>query len=92
MKHFILGIAICLTLGQLSAQNTPIKITPQMDSTFYALGILMHGNLNEQFGTINLIKMTSENRQITKNCLLHSFGYWYCVLLLIIAYWLQLAA
>lgn len=53
MKHFILGIAICLTLGQLSAQNTPIKITPQMDSTFYALGILMHGNLNEQFGTID---------------------------------------
>lgn len=41
---------MCLTLGQLSAQNTPSK----MDSTFYALGILMHGNLSEQFGEINI--------------------------------------
>lgn len=50
MKQFIFGIAMCLTIGQLSAQNTPTK----MDSTFYALGILMHGNLSEQFGEINI--------------------------------------
>ena len=41
---------MCLTFGQLSAQNTPTK----MDSTFYALGILMHGNLSEQFGEIDI--------------------------------------
>jgi FKBP-type peptidyl-prolyl cis-trans isomerase FklB len=50
MKQFILGIAMCLTIGQLSAQNTPTK----MDSTFYSLGILMHGNLSEQFGEIDI--------------------------------------
>jgi len=50
MKQLIFGIAMCLTLGQLSAQNTPTK----MDSTFYALGILMHGNLSKQFGEINI--------------------------------------
>jgi len=41
---------MCLFIGPLAAQNTPTK----MDSTFYALGILMHGNLSEQFGELNI--------------------------------------
>jgi len=50
MKQIFLGITLCLFLGQLQAQNNP----DPMDSTFYALGILMHGNLSEQFGTIDI--------------------------------------
>lgn len=41
---------MCLFIGPLAAQNTPTK----MDSTFYALGILMHGNLSGQFGELNI--------------------------------------
>jgi len=55
MKQILLGIALCLTFGQLSAQNN----TPQMDSTFYALGTLMHENLTKQFGKIDIEQLTA---------------------------------
>lgn len=50
MKQFILGIVLCLSFGPISAQNNPTK----MDSTFYALGILMSENLTEQFGKLDV--------------------------------------
>jgi FKBP-type peptidyl-prolyl cis-trans isomerase FklB len=50
MKQFILGIVLCLSFGPLSAQNNPTK----MDSTFYALGILMSENLTSQFGELDV--------------------------------------
>ncbi|WP_020569789.1 FKBP-type peptidyl-prolyl cis-trans isomerase [Neolewinella persica] len=50
MKQFIIGIVLCLSFGPLSAQNNPTK----MDSTFYALGILMSENLTEQFGKLDV--------------------------------------
>lgn len=50
MKQFILGIVLCLSFGPLTAQNNPTK----MDSTFYALGILMSENLTSQFGKLDI--------------------------------------
>lgn len=50
MKQFILGIVLCLSFGPLTAQNNPSK----MDSTFYALGILMSENLTSQFGKLDV--------------------------------------
>lgn len=50
MKQLLLGIAVCLFIGPLAAQNNP----QQMDSTFYALGILMHENLTKQFGKLDI--------------------------------------
>ena len=49
MKSIFLGLLMALTVGSLTAQNNPT-----MDSTFYALGVLMHGNLSEQFGEVNI--------------------------------------
>lgn len=50
MKQFIIGIVLCLSFGPLAAQNNPSK----MDSTFYALGILMSENLTSQFGKLDV--------------------------------------
>ncbi len=50
MKHFFTGIVLCLSLGSLSAQNNP----QEMESTFYALGILMSDNLTQQFGKLDV--------------------------------------
>ena len=55
MKQFILGIVLCLSFGPLSAQNNPTK----MDSTFYALGILMSENLTEQFGELDVDQLSA---------------------------------
>ena len=49
MKSILFGLALCLSFGPLTAQNNPT-----MDSTFYALGILMQGNLSEQFGKVDV--------------------------------------
>jgi len=54
MKQFILGIVLCLSFGPLAAQNNPTK----MDSTFYALGILMSENLTEQFGELDVDELS----------------------------------
>jgi FKBP-type peptidyl-prolyl cis-trans isomerase FklB len=55
MKQLFTGIFLCLCLGQLTAQNTPTK----MDSTFYALGILMHENLSQQFGELDIDQLAA---------------------------------
>lgn len=55
MKQLFLGITLCLTIGQLSAQTNPTK----MDSTFYALGTLMHENLSKQFGKLDIDQLTA---------------------------------
>lgn len=44
MKQFILGIVLCLSIGQLQAQNIPTT----MDSVSYALGMMLSKNLKEQ--------------------------------------------
>lgn len=44
MKQLLLGALLCLSIGPLSAQNTPIN----MDSVSYALGVMLSQNLKSQ--------------------------------------------
>ncbi len=49
-KQFLLGIVLCLSIGQLKAQNIQIN----MDSVSYALGVILSGNLKSQgFDQVN---------------------------------------
>lgn len=58
MKLLFTGVLLGLLAGPLSAQNNPSR----MDSTFYALGVLMHGNLSQQFGDLDLDELTKGMR------------------------------